>query len=216
MKKVKSKVENLEKEDTKCRIIGSATVLFAKKGFDGTSVRDIASHATVNLAAINYHFSNKENLYKEVLRSGLCRFADYIEDLGEGKYSSTAEFAVALFDMLIKNAPSLLNNFKVMLDNFDFPEDVVGQSEQTSPYAGPPGGHVIMKAIEKEIKKPLSMEDKMWAVRVIFNHVVHTAIIASTNYGKREAYRKFFEKKVVHASIKRLVELVLKDLKSKK
>lgn len=212
MKKVRSKIENSEKEDTKCRIIGSATVLFAKNGFDGTSVRDIAAHATVNLAAINYHFSNKENLYKEVLRSGLCRFSNYIEDLGEEKYKSTTDFSIAFFDVLMKNAHSLLNCFKVMLGNFDFPEDVVPQSE----HAGPPGGHVIMKAIEKEIKKPLSMEDKMWAVRVIFNHVVHTAIIASTNYGKREAYRKFFDKKVVHQSIKRLVELVLKDLKSKK
>lgn len=214
MKKVKSKALHSEKDseqDTKCRIINSATILFAKKGFDGTSVRDIAAHAKVNLAGINYHFSHKENLYREVLRSGLDRFTSYLEILDSEKYRSTAEFSTALFDMLMKNGPSLINNFKVILNNFDFSDDTLPQCEQ-----GPPGGHVILASIEKEVKKEISLDDKVWAVRVIFTHVVHTALIASTNYGKRDNMKKVFEKKIVHQSIKRLVDLVLKDLKSSK
>lgn len=211
MKKVRSPSSASEK-DTKVRIINSATMLFAKKGFDGTSVRNIAAHAKVNLAAINYHFSNKENLYKDVLRCGFARFNEQVEMVGKGKHNSTVDFSIALYDMLLKNGPSLLNNFKVLLDNFDFPDDIVAQSE----HAGPPGGHVILDSLNKELKKNATLDDKLWAVRVIFTYVVHAALIASTSYAKKDSGKKMFEKKTVHASIKKLVEMILKDLKSSK
>ena len=60
----------LEKEDhTKERILDNAEVLFAQKGYQAVSVREITSAAHCNVAAVNYHFGNKENLYLEVFRS---------------------------------------------------------------------------------------------------------------------------------------------------
>ncbi len=58
------------KEDvTKERILDRAEALFAQKGYQAVSVREITSAARCNLAAVNYHFGNKENLYLEVFRS---------------------------------------------------------------------------------------------------------------------------------------------------
>jgi AcrR family transcriptional regulator len=54
---------------TKERILDTAETLFAEKGFQAVSVREITSAAKCNLAAVNYHFGNKENLYLEVFRS---------------------------------------------------------------------------------------------------------------------------------------------------
>ena len=54
---------------TKERILNTAEVLFAQKGYQAVSVREITSAAKCNLAAVNYHFGNKENLYLEVFRS---------------------------------------------------------------------------------------------------------------------------------------------------
>ena len=53
---------------TRDRILDEAEVLFARKGFQAVSVREITSAAHCNLAAVNYHFGNKENLYLEVFR----------------------------------------------------------------------------------------------------------------------------------------------------
>ena len=52
---------------TKERILDTAEVLFAQKGYQAVGVREITSAAKCNLAAVNYHFGNKENLYLEVL-----------------------------------------------------------------------------------------------------------------------------------------------------
>jgi AcrR family transcriptional regulator len=48
------------------RLLDAAEELFAEKGFNGTSVRDITTQANGNVAAVNYHFGGKEKLYEEV------------------------------------------------------------------------------------------------------------------------------------------------------
>ena len=49
------------------RIISVATRLFASKGYESTSVKDICSNARVNIAAIHYHFGSKGNLYRHII-----------------------------------------------------------------------------------------------------------------------------------------------------
>ena len=54
---------------TKERLLNEAEALFAQKGYDAVSIREITTVAHCNLAAVNYHFSSKQNLYLEVFRS---------------------------------------------------------------------------------------------------------------------------------------------------
>ena len=56
---------------TKERILGAAETLFAQRGFDGASLRQLTSAAGVNLAAVNYHFGSKEKLVEQVFRRRL-------------------------------------------------------------------------------------------------------------------------------------------------
>jgi AcrR family transcriptional regulator len=56
---------------TKERILGAAEVLFAQRGFDGASLRQLTAAAGVNLAAVNYHFGSKEKLVEQVFRRRL-------------------------------------------------------------------------------------------------------------------------------------------------
>ena len=56
-------------EYTRQSIIKAAVHLFAEKGFENASVRDIVTKARVNQAAINYHFKGKNGLYLEVLKT---------------------------------------------------------------------------------------------------------------------------------------------------
>lgn len=49
------------------QILDHAEALFAERGFFGSSVRDLTTRAGVRLAAINYHFGTKEELFRSVL-----------------------------------------------------------------------------------------------------------------------------------------------------
>jgi AcrR family transcriptional regulator len=48
------------------RLIDAAEQLFAEHGWNGVSIRTIANAADVSLAALNYHFGEKENLLAEI------------------------------------------------------------------------------------------------------------------------------------------------------
>jgi len=66
-----------EAEDTRERILAAAQKLFAEKGFEGTSVRDITTAAGCNVASVNYHFGGKDSLYLEAFRSLLTLLRDH-------------------------------------------------------------------------------------------------------------------------------------------
>ena len=52
--------------DTKRKILYAAAERFGKDGYHRTTIRGICSHAGVNIAAVNYHFNGKTELYKQV------------------------------------------------------------------------------------------------------------------------------------------------------
>jgi AcrR family transcriptional regulator len=52
---------------TKERILQAAQEIFAQKGFDGTSTREIAAQAEVNISSLHYHWDSKEALYLGII-----------------------------------------------------------------------------------------------------------------------------------------------------
>lgn len=53
-------------QDVRQRLLSAGLKLFAEKGFDGATVREICDAAHSNLAAINYYFHDKAGYYAEV------------------------------------------------------------------------------------------------------------------------------------------------------
>ena len=62
---------NSSSSSTQERILVAAEALFAKRGFDGASLRQLTAAAGVNLAAVNYHFGSKDKLVEQVFRRRL-------------------------------------------------------------------------------------------------------------------------------------------------
>lgn len=54
-------------DDTKSRLLEAAGEEFAEKGFEGATVRAIIERAKANIAAVNYHFGDKERLYVQAV-----------------------------------------------------------------------------------------------------------------------------------------------------
>ena len=55
-------------QTTKDRLIQAAAPIFAEKGYRDTTVAEICDAAEANIAAVNYHFGDKESLYDAVWR----------------------------------------------------------------------------------------------------------------------------------------------------
>ncbi len=58
------------------RLVAAGEELFCRRGFNDTSVRDIAATAGCNIASVNYYFGGKDNLYVEVWRRRLAELRD--------------------------------------------------------------------------------------------------------------------------------------------
>lgn len=63
---------------TKARILAAAESVFAARGFDGASTREIASAAEVNISSLHYHWESKETLYFAVFEHVYDRILDLV------------------------------------------------------------------------------------------------------------------------------------------
>jgi AcrR family transcriptional regulator len=64
-------------DETQVRLLQAAGPIFAAKGFDAATVREICQQAGANIAAVNYYFRDKERLYIETVKSALdCQAAE--------------------------------------------------------------------------------------------------------------------------------------------
>jgi AcrR family transcriptional regulator len=82
-------------------IMESAEKLFAEKGFAGTSVRDIADEAEVNLAMISYYFGSKEKLLEAIFRYRGEYIQLQLENMIQNKTMSSLEKMTILMDNYI-------------------------------------------------------------------------------------------------------------------
>ncbi len=71
------------------KILDVAEELIAKKGFEGTSVRDISSKANINVAMISYYFGSKEKMLAYLYQYRVLRtrenFSEFAHTIKDGK-----------------------------------------------------------------------------------------------------------------------------------
>lgn len=67
---------NVTSQETRRRLIEVAGQVFAQHGLSGATAKQITDRAKVNVAAVNYHFKDKTDLYVEVLRHACCAAAE--------------------------------------------------------------------------------------------------------------------------------------------
>lgn len=64
---------------TREKLVDSAGPIFAEKGYYSATVREICKRAGANVAAVNYHFTDKLGLYEEVLIQ--CKRAAHVDQV---------------------------------------------------------------------------------------------------------------------------------------
>ena len=89
-------------DPTKARLIEAAGEEFAARGFDRATIRSISKRAGTNVAAVNYHFGDKESLYAAALLEA--------HRAGQEEIDETADVEVAPAEMLRRFVHRFLTN----------------------------------------------------------------------------------------------------------
>lgn len=100
--------------DKKEVIINAAIDLFSLKGYEGTSVRNIASCAGVNVAMINYYFGSKEKLFESIVEFRASFLKGVFEELINNKQLSNMEKMDIIIDSTIERKFSGINFHHIM------------------------------------------------------------------------------------------------------
>ena len=94
-------------------MLTAAATLFAERGFHGTTVRAIAAHAGVNLAAGNYHYGSKRTLYLEVLRAQFAAIEAELERHGARPAADLTRLTRRELEQVLRNRAGVMLNLLV-------------------------------------------------------------------------------------------------------
>jgi len=84
------------------QIMVTALHLFAEKGFEGTSIRDIAEKASVNVAMVNYYFGSKEKLFENIVEHKSTTTRGILDEILHNKDLSQIQKIEAVIDSYIE------------------------------------------------------------------------------------------------------------------
>lgn len=196
--------------ETKEKILKAASMLFADKGFEGTSVREIARSAEVNVASVNYYFSSKENLFQEILKNGyqLCSFE--MKGMFEKNKGNLEETLVDFLKYFFEHSDDLMTHFKMMMSS-QHSHSAVSQGTEDAMF-GPPGGNLIAEALKK-LAPEVADEDLYWALKTLFSHVVHLSLIHTCCLRDNKEI-PFSTKADLEKSVRRVTRIVIAEIKS--
>ncbi len=168
--------------DKQIAILEVVEKLFAEKGFDGTSVRDIAKAANINVAMISYYFGSKEKLLEGIV---LYRSADLNIQMENIRNSEISPFEkldslVEFYVRLIHNNKSIYQIINVEFSNqkrkIDF--ELINQAKE--------GNYIELNRVIREGQE-----------QGLFKEDVNTYLVAPTILGTYFHFynsRSFYEK----------------------
>ena len=106
------------------RLIKTSLALFAEKGFDAVSVRDIAKASGVSLGLVRHHFGSKEGLRAAVDQYFMVQFAEGMALAAEKRFEDLDEYGAWLDDWTathIEDLPSTIKYFRrALLEDGDW------------------------------------------------------------------------------------------------
>lgn len=82
---------------TRDQLLKHAAELFAERGFNKVTVREISEAVGANVAAVNYHFGDKLGLYREIVEQSLALMEETMQQAMEAGKGGDAEAQLRAF-----------------------------------------------------------------------------------------------------------------------
>jgi AcrR family transcriptional regulator len=171
------------------RLLAGAADLFTRKGYNGTTVREIVAFAGVTKPVLYYYFRNKEGIYIELIRGAFAKFDALLDETRKEQGKSIERllrFSDRVFTLFMENTKVARLMYSI--------------------YYGPPQGapffdfdalHLrLQEAVRSLIRKGIrqgelpkgNMEDRVW----IILGAVNIAMEVNLSHPERAIDRKKF------------------------
>ena len=207
--------ETLPRSDlTREKVLDAAEQLFAERGFNAVSVREITGAAEVHLSAVNYYFGSKKNLYLQVFKDRvlprLMPFSRVLEKLeqepeidlpslvrtlalafirgGHGRRSEMAGFAPLLFREMAHPGEA----FDLLVDGFIRPTH-----EKIAALLG--------RGMEREVEQERLVFYSM-TLMTLLRHLAHSKAVI------RRIFERDFDEKLIERLIGYLTDFMMHGL----
>lgn len=105
-------------DDSKSAILEAAKYLFAKKGYDGTSISNIAKESGAAKSLIYYYFNNKEDIMSEILEEGTRDIYESHYSMSESGEEMTEEFMMKIMETIAQKLRTREDIIRIMLQEF--------------------------------------------------------------------------------------------------
>lgn len=178
-----------EIHEKKQHIINVAEQLFAENGFDGTSVRDIAQKAKVNIAMISYYFGSKEKLLESIIEKKYNFSKNILDSLISNSSLSPTEKMNSMIQTFVKHAFKQQHFHKIMVR-----EQIKGEHSQVNHLLNEfksKNQSLVKKLIEEGQQKKVfrSNIEVQFMISTMFGTIHH--LIAAQNFYYEENRNKF-------------------------
>jgi AcrR family transcriptional regulator len=156
-------------------LLKAAYDIFARKGFRDATIAEISKQAGTNIAAVNYHFSSKENLYVESWRCALREsLKNHPHDGGVDENAPAEERFRGMIRATIESVADTRNrDYWFMLREFASPTGLLeeAKNEELLPL------HIKMEALLRELLGPcVSDRDVMSCEISIVNQCLNPTV----------------------------------------
>ena len=174
--------------DTKEHIMDVAMKLFAEKGFETTTVRDIASKGKVNLALINYHFVSKEGLLKNIFQQRALNLQFHIWEIASNETFTEIQKIHKIIEFYIEKMSANHEFHKVILrellsDNReDMHADTIGIISENAKIITT----IIEKGIRKKTFKKVDPELCFASIIGTIHHLMNSKILRKNIFGGKD------------------------------
>ncbi|MEJ5299846.1 MAG: CerR family C-terminal domain-containing protein [Thermodesulforhabdaceae bacterium] len=163
---------------TKERILSAAERLFASKGYDAVTIREITSKARCNLSLVYYYFGSKKNLYLEVFKN---RWAQRARELHETFFGAIEKRKPQTLEEIVRILTEIYLERKMDAENIQVHLQLIARELQKPTEALDFIFHEVMKPFFtrlEELVRPFMNpavlhEDVVLSLFSIFAQIIH-------------------------------------------
>lgn len=193
--------------DKREQILDAAERLFADKGFDAVSVRELAKEANVNLAMISYYFGSKDKMYETLFENRIAITRTAIRNVSE-KNITPLEKLNAVIDIYVEKMMSNRKFQRIMTREMfqstrpELNAAIVASTSKNKQEVN----NIIQEGIKKKLFRKIDVD---MTIMTMISTVVH--LVSACKYSQN-MFQKKSEEELYTPQFKTRIKNHLKEL----